>query len=191
MAFYLVTLGIVSATGRSELGINTFENFIQTDAAINPGNSGGALITANGVLVGVNTAIFSKSGGSQGIGFAIPVNLAKNSMKQIVESGHVSRGWLGIDIQELTDQLAESFGLENSNGIIIVGVLSGGPADRGGIEPGDILIKFNGKTVTDTVNALYLISQTKPGETVQIESIRAGERHTSNISVGERPQQRR
>jgi len=186
-----VTLGIVSATGRSELGINTFENFIQTDAAINPGNSGGALITANGTLVGVNTAIFSKSGGSQGIGFAIPVNLAKNSMKQIVEMGHVSRGWLGIEIQEVTDELAESFGLENSSGVIIAGVLGGGPADKVGIEPGDILIGFNGKPVSNPVSALNLISQSKPHETVEMETIRAGKKRILNIKVGERPQRER
>jgi len=183
-----VTLGIVSATGRSELGINTFENFIQTDAAINPGNSGGALITANGILVGVNTAIFSKSGGSQGIGFAIPVNLAKTSMKQIIELGHVSRGWMGIEIQQVTDELAESFGLENSNGVIIAGVLSGGPADKAGIEPGDILIRINGQTITSSGSALNLISQAKPHENVAIETIRAGQKYKSTIRIGERPQ---
>ncbi len=186
-----VTLGIVSATGRSELGINTFENFIQTDAAINPGNSGGALITANGILVGINTAIFSKSGGSQGIGFAIPINLAKNSMKQLIEMGHVSRGWLGIEIQEVTDELAESFGLENSNGVIIAGVLNGGPADKAGIEPGDILIHFNGKKVTNSVSALNLISQAKPSERVEIETIRAGQKRKSTIQIGERPQRKK
>lgn len=183
-----VTLGIVSATGRSELGISTFENFIQTDAAINPGNSGGALITANGILVGVNTAIFSKSGGSQGIGFAIPVNLAKTSMKQIIELGHVSRGWLGIEIQEVTDELAESFGLESSNGVIIAGVLSGGPADRAGIEPGDILINFNSHKITNSASALNLISQARPNEDVQIETIRAGQRRKLTVRIGERPQ---
>ena len=183
-----VTLGIVSAKGRSELGINTFENFIQTDAAINPGNSGGALITANGILVGVNTAIFSKSGGSQGIGFAIPVNLAKTSMKQIIELGHVSRGWMGIEIQEVTDELAESFGLDSSNGVIIAGVLSGGPADRAGIEPGDILILFNDHKITNSSSALNLISQARPDERVQIETIRAGQKHKSTIRIGERPQ---
>jgi len=183
-----VTLGIVSATGRSELGINTFENFIQTDAAINPGNSGGALITANGILVGINTAIFSKSGGSQGIGFAIPVNLAKNSMKQIIEVGYVSRGWLGIEIQEVTAELAESFGFENSHGVIIAGVLNGGPADNAGIEPGDILTLFNNKIVRSPSGALNLISQESPGEQVEIEIIRAGKKHKSVITVGERPQ---
>ncbi|MDH3355012.1 MAG: trypsin-like peptidase domain-containing protein [Chromatiales bacterium] len=183
-----VTLGIVSATGRSELGINTFENFIQTDAAINPGNSGGALITANGALIGVNTAIFSKSGGSQGIGFAIPVNLAKSSMKQIVETGHVSRGWLGIEIQEVTPDLAESFGLENSNGVIIAGVLTGGPADKAGIKAGDILINFNSQPITNPVSALNLISQSAPNHKQQIVTIRAGKRRESMIQIGERPQ---
>jgi serine protease DegS len=186
-----VTLGIVSATGRSELGINTFENFIQTDAAINPGNSGGALITANGTLVGINTAIFSKTGGSQGIGFAIPVNLAKNSMQQIVKHGHVSRGWLGIEIQEMTPELAESFNLKSNNGVIIAGVLGGGPADKGGVEPGDILISFNHKPITNSVSALNLISQSMPKQLVEIETIRAGQRRSSTIQVGERPQKKR
>ena len=125
-----VSQGIISATGLSQLGIATFENFIQTDAAINPGNSGGALINAYGELIGINTAIFSQSGGSQGIGFAIPIDLAKNVMQQIIEHGETSRGWLGVDIQTLTPALAESFGLEDTKGIVIAGVIRGGPADH-------------------------------------------------------------
>ncbi len=184
-----VTLGIVSATGRSSLGINTFENFIQTDAAINPGNSGGALITARGELVGINTAIFSKSGGSQGIGFAIPTSLAKNSMAQIVEKGYVSRGWMGVEIQELTPQLAESFGLESERGVIIAGVLRDGPADKGGLKPGDIITRINDQTIENGHDALNTIGQTQPGEKVTVLGQREGKELKLKIEVGERPKQ--
>ncbi len=186
-----VTLGIVSATGRSSLGINTYENFIQTDAAINPGNSGGALITARGELIGINTAIFSKSGGSQGIGFAIPMSLAKNSMAQIVEKGYVSRGWMGVEAQALTPQLAESFNVGHTRGIIIAGVLRGGPADRGGLKPGDVVFRINGKETLDANDALNLIGQTKPGEMIAIEGQRDGKALALKIEVGERPPQER
>jgi serine protease DegS len=184
-----VTLGIVSATGRSSLGINTFENFIQTDAAINPGNSGGALITARGELIGINTAIFSQSGGSQGIGFAIPMSLAKNSMAQIVEKGYVSRGWMGVEIQELTPQLAESFGLKEEKGIIIAGVLKEGPADKGGLKPGDIILRINGKAIENSHDALNTIGQTSPGEQISVEGHRDGKPLQRKVEVGERPKQ--
>jgi serine protease DegS len=183
-----VTMGIVSAKGRSDLGINTFENFIQTDAAINPGNSGGALITATGELIGINTAIFSKSGGSQGIGFAIPANLAKRSMAQIIEKGRVMRGWLGIEIQEITPELAESFQLKQQQGIIIAGVFRDSPAHKSGIEPGDILITFNGKPVSHTRTALNMIGMTTPGESIPVEIFRSGEYKKLTVSIGERPQ---
>lgn len=184
-----VTLGIISATGRSELGISTFENFIQTDAAINPGNSGGALITARGELIGINTAIFSRTGGSQGIGFAIPMSLAKNSMAQIVEKGYVSRGWLGIEIQEMTPQLAESFNLTGEKGIIIAGVLRDGPADKAGLEPGDIITQLNGKPVTSAHAALNTIAQTAPGQDLKIAGLRNGKALNLKVTVAERPQQ--
>ena len=184
-----VTLGIVSATGRSSLGINTFENFIQTDAAINPGNSGGALITARGELIGINTAIFSKSGGSQGIGFAIPMSLAKNSMAQIIEKGYVSRGWMGVEVQELTPQLAESFGLKEAQGIIIAGVLKGGPADKGGLKPGDILTHINGRAIESAHDALNTIGQTTPDDKVTVTGQRDGEALDLTIDMGERPAQ--
>jgi serine protease DegS len=184
-----VTLGIVSATGRSSLGINTFENFIQTDAAINPGNSGGALITARGELIGINTAIFSKSGGSQGIGFAIPMSLAKNSMAQIVEQGYVSRGWMGVEIQELTPQLAESFGLKDEKGIIIAGVLRDGPADKGGLKPGDIITRINDMAIESGHDALNTIGQTQPGEQITVQGQRDGKELELKIEVGERPKQ--
>jgi len=184
-----VTQGIVSATGRSELGINTFENFIQTDAAINPGNSGGALITARGELIGINTAIFSQSGGSEGIGFAIPVSLAKGSMAQIVEKGYVSRGWLGVEIQELSPSLAESFGLDVQKGVIIAGVLRNGPADKAGLEPGDIMLQLNGKEVETAHAALNAIAQTRPGDQITIHGIRNGKPLDAKATVAERPQQ--
>jgi serine protease DegS len=186
-----VTQGIVSATGRSELGINTFENFIQTDAAINPGNSGGALITARGELIGINTAIFSQSGGSEGIGFAIPVSLAKISMAQIVEKGYVSRGWLGVEIQELTPVLAESFGLKGENGVIIAGVLRAGPADKAGLEPGDIILQINAKAVEGIHDALNAIAQTPPGDAITLNGVRNGEPLELQVVVAERPQRER
>ena len=184
-----VTLGIISATGRSELGISTFENFIQTDAAINPGNSGGALITARGELIGINTAIFSRTGGSQGIGFAIPMSLAKNSMAQIVEKGYVSRGWLGVEIQELTPQLAESFGLKGKKGVIVAGVLRGGPADKAGLEPGDLITNLNGKPIEGAHAALNAIAQTSPGDGLNIVGLRNGKPLELKATVAERPQQ--
>ncbi len=184
-----VTLGIISATGRSELGISTFENFIQTDAAINPGNSGGALITARGELIGINTAIFSRTGGSQGIGFAIPMSLAKNSMAQIVEKGYVSRGWLGVEIQELTPPLAESFGIKGEKGIIIAGVLRNGPADKAGLEPGDIITRLNATPIDSAHAALNTIAQTAPGEELDVTGLRNGKALNLKVTVTERPQQ--
>jgi serine protease DegS len=184
-----VTMGIISATGRSELGISTFENFIQTDAAINPGNSGGALITARGELIGINTAIFSRSGGSQGIGFAIPTSLARVSMAQIVEKGYVSRGWLGVEIQELTPQLAESFGIKGEKGIIIAGVLRNGPADKAGLQPGDIVTRLNGNPVENARSALNTIAATLPGKPLEIVALRNGKSLELTATVAERPQQ--
>ena len=182
-----VTQGIVSATGRSELGINTFENFIQTDAAINPGNSGGALITAEGTLVGINTAIFSRSGGNQGIGFAIPVSLARQSMKQIIEHGHVSRGWLGIEVQELTPALAESFGVKSDQGVVVAGVLRNGPADQADLRPGDVLIAVGGTPVQSARQALNAIARAEPGAKVELEVIRNGKTLSREATAAERP----
>ena len=144
-----VTMGIVSAMGRTSLGINTFEDFIQTDAAINPGNSGGALVDSNGNLIGINTAIYSRSGGSLGIGFAIPVTLARSVMEQIIRSGTVTRGWIGVEVQEITPELAESFGLASREGTLVAGVMRGGPADKAGIRPGDVLVAVEGKAIHD------------------------------------------
>jgi serine protease DegS len=182
-----VTMGIVSATGRDQLGINTFENFIQTDAAINPGNSGGALINAYGELVGINTAIFSKSGGSHGIGFAIPVTLAKGVMDQILKKGRVVRGWLGIAGQDITPALAESFGLKESRGVLVSGVLEGGPADKAGIQPGDVIAKIDNKILASSHDILNIIAVIAPGDKVQIQGWRDSEPFDISVEVSERP----
>ena len=182
-----VSMGIVSATGRKRLGLNTFENFIQTDAAINPGNSGGALINTHGELVGVNSAIFSRSGGSQGIGFAIPVNLARNVLKQILEHGRVIRGWLGVRMTNLTPDLAKSLRLESPYGVVISGVYEQGPADKAGLQNGDVLVSVDGKQVYDARSMLDLIAQHKPGDTVRLNGIRKKQRFTADATVKERP----
>ena len=184
-----VTSGIVSATGRNMLGINTFENFIQTDAAINPGNSGGALITANGNLIGINTAIFSRSGGSQGIGFAIPIDLARDVMQQIIEHGEVIRGWLGVAIQNITEDLAQSFDLKSLDGVIISNIIRNGPADQAGLTRGDVITHINSEAVKDVRTALTLISQAKPGTTVKISGIRQGKKFEVEVTVMQRPKQ--
>jgi serine protease DegQ len=185
-----VTAGIVSALGRTHLGINTFENFIQTDAAINPGNSGGALVDATGNLVGVNSAIYSRTGGSQGIGFAIPVSIARQVMEQIIKSGSVTRGWVGVEVQDMTPELAESFSLKTTEGALIAGVLKGGPADTGGIRPGDILLAVNGKKVSDSASLLNLIAELQPGEAAQLTVARKQQSLDMKIKVGRRPIQR-
>ncbi len=167
-----VTMGIVSATGRSKLGINTFENFIQTDAAINPGNSGGALIDANGNLVGINTAIFSRSGGSQGIGFAIPVSLARNVLQDIIEHGRALRGWLGIEARAITPELARSLGLSDTRGVLVVGVLRDGPAHQAGLQPGDVILTIDDKTIAEAGDALLAISARKPGSRIRLRVAR-------------------
>ncbi len=182
-----VTSGIVSATGRDMLGINTFENFIQTDAAINPGNSGGALITTDGNLVGINTAIFSQSGGSEGIGFAIPVDLARKVLAQIIEKGHVVRGWLGVAIQNLTPALARSFDLDSTRGVIISAIQADGPAARAGLQPGDVILRIDGKDVDNVRTALNLISDNPPGTAIAIEGIRNGRPFKLIATVAERP----
>ena len=186
-----VTQGIVSATGRSQLGLSTFENFIQTDAAINPGNSGGALINARGELVGINTAIFSRGGGVNGIGFAVPVNLARGVMNQLLENGRVIRGWLGVDPQDLTPELAEAFGLENTNGVIVRNVFRNSPAETAGIRRGDTITHINGEPVMNTRDALNRIARMIPGERLELRLIRAGDTFNAEAVVGERaiPQQ--
>jgi serine protease DegQ len=186
-----VTMGIVSALGRSHLGINTFENFIQTDAAINPGNSGGALVDAQGNLLGVNTAIYSRTGGSLGIGFAIPANMAKTIMEQIIATGGVTRGWIGVEIQEITPELADSFKLPKNQGAIIAGVMKGGPADKGGMKPGDVLMEVNAKPVTDSASMLNLIAQLAPGSSAKMKIQREGKPQEISIAIGKRPKPQR
>ncbi len=182
-----VTLGIVSATGRSQLGINTFENFIQTDAAINPGNSGGALINASGELVGINTAIYSNSGGSLGIGFAIPIDVVENVMAQILTNGRVVRGWFGIAGQDMTPELARSFGLKEVKGVLVSGVLENGPADRAGIKPGDIITRIGGEVPTSSHDVLNTIAMMTPGTRVKVEGWRGEESFQAEVTVSERP----
>jgi serine protease DegQ len=182
-----VTQGIISALGRNHLGINTFENFIQTDASINPGNSGGALIDVNGNLIGINSAIYSRNGGSMGIGFAIPVSIAKQVMEQITFNGSVTRGWIGIEAQDITPELAESFNLKNVNGSLIAGVLLDSPADRAGLRPGDILIAIDNKPVTDSQAMLNLIAMLKPRDKATLAILRAGKKMEISLTVGKRP----
>ena len=182
-----VTLGIVSATGRHQLGINTFEDFIQTDAAINPGNSGGALINARGELVGINTAIYSRTGGSQGIGFAIPIQLAKGVMQQIIEKGQVTRGWLGIEAQDLTPALMESFSLDSPQGMLVAGILRGGPAEQAGLEPGDIILVIDDQRISNARDAVNFIAQQPPKARLHIEGIRQGKAFSTDAVVGSRP----
>ena len=182
-----VTGGIVSALGRTGLGINTFENFIQTDAAINPGNSGGALIDAAGNLVGINTAIFSRSGGSMGIGFAIPVSTAQMVLDQIVKTGSVTRGWIGVELQEITPAVADSFKLGDAHGALIAGVLRGGPADKAGIKPGDVLLEVQGKPVVDPASMLNLVAALAPGASAKLKLNRQGRGLDATVTVGRRP----
>jgi len=182
-----VTMGIISALGRNNLHINHFENFIQTDAAINFGNSGGALIDSNGNLLGINSAIYSQTGGSVGIGFAIPVSTAKSVMESIIKEGHVVRGWIGVESQEITPEMAESFGLKRESGAIIAGVVRNGPADKAGMRPGDILLSVDGKPVNDTNEMLNLIAQLTPGGKSTMRVLRKARETDLAITVGQRP----
>ncbi len=182
-----VTQGIVSALGRNHLGINTFENFIQTDASINPGNSGGALIDASGNLVGINSAIYSRSGGSMGIGFAIPSSLAKQVMEQIAKEGSVTRGWVGIEAQDITPELAESFKLSKASGSLIAGVLRDSPADKAGLKAGDILLAINDKEVIDSATMLNLIAVLNPNQKAVLKIVRDGKVINVTVLIGKRP----
>ncbi len=186
-----VTSGIISALGRNQLGINTFENFIQTDAAINPGNSGGALVDTNGNLLGINTAIYSRSGGSMGIGFAIPVSTAKLVLEGIVKDGQVTRGWIGVEPNELSPELAETFGVKAQKGVIITGVLQDGPAARAGIRPGDVVTTVSGKQVTNVSELLSTVAALKPGTPSAFELQRGDGKVTLDVSPGVRPKPRR
>ncbi|MFT5657741.1 MAG: serine protease DegS [Gammaproteobacteria bacterium] len=182
-----VTMGIISATGRNRIGLNTFENFLQTDAAINPGNSGGALVNASGQLIGINTAIFSQLGGAQGIGFAIPVSIALDIMQQLIDHGKVTRGWLGVEGTELTAKAAMSTGNPNIKGALIVGVYIDSPADMAGIRTGDILVAIDGTSVSGVRDLLEKVSFHKPGDTLDITVYRGPEKLTFQTSATERP----
>ena len=182
-----VTSGIVSALGRNQLGINMFENFIQTDSAINPGNSGGALVDVNGNLEGINTAIYSRSGGSMGIGFAIPVSMAKQVLSDIVTEGKVTRGWIGVEPNDLSPELAETFGVKANAGVIITGVLQNGPAARAGIRPGDVITSVGDKKVDNVQELLTAVAGLKPGIDARFALQRGSDRMELNVNPGLRP----
>lgn len=181
-----VTSGIVSALGRTQLGINTFENFIQTDAAINPGNSGGALVDISGRLMGINTAIYSRSGGSMGIGFAIPTSTAKSVLEAIVRDGQVTRGWIGVEPQDLSPELVESFGLNTTVGVIITGVLQNGPAAQAGIRPGDVITGVAGRPVSNVTQLLSSVAALTPGTAAQLDVVRKDGTQTISVTPGKR-----
>ena len=182
-----VTMGIISALGRNQLGINTFENFIQTDAAINPGNSGGPLVDAEGRLLGINTAIYSRTGGSLGIGFAIPASTVRTVVEQIVATGSVTRGYIGVEPQDITPEMAEAFKLARREGAIIAGLLRNGPAEKAGVKIGDILLEVDGQAVRNTAGMLNLISQLKPGAEADLKFLREGKELSLRVTVARRP----
>lgn len=182
-----VTMGIVSATGRNRLGINTYENFIQTDAAINPGNSGGALVDSSGHLIGINTAIYSQSGASAGIGFAVPAQTAKAVMEQLIGTGRVERGWLGVEIADLTPDAAEELGLSAISGAVVARLVRGGPAERGGLQRGDIVKAVGGKPTPDAVAVINATAELQPGASSEILVLRRGKETGLRIKVGRRP----
>jgi len=180
-----LTAGVVSAKGRSGIGLNDYEDFIQTDAAINPGNSGGPLVNLDGEVVGINTAIFSRSGGYMGIGFAIPVNMAKNIRDQLIEHGEVRRGQLGVYIQDMTQDLAESFGLKKAQGILVTQVMEGSPAEKAGIKRGDVILEVDGDKIDRVAVLRNRISLTSPGATVRLTILRGGDRRDVKVVIGE------
>jgi len=182
-----VTVGVVSATGRSSVGINEYENFIQTDAAINPGNSGGPLINGRGEVVGINTALFSKTGGYMGIGFAIPINMAKSIEDQLQKDGKVTRGWLGVVIQNVDKDLAESFGLKEAGGILISEVQKDSPASAAGLQQGDVIIKLNDVKLEDVSDLRNRVALLQPGSKAMVEIVRNGRAKKIQVSIGEQP----
>jgi serine protease Do len=182
-----VTTGIVSATGRGNLGIEDYEDFIQTDAAINPGNSGGALVDTEGRLIGINTAIYSRTGGNQGIGFAIPSGLARDVMGSLIKDGKVVRGYLGVMIQDVTPALAKEFKLKNNTGALVGDVVAKGPADKAGLKDGDVVVEFNGKAVPDSRRLRLCVGEVRPGTTVPLKILREGETRTLKVTVEQQP----
>jgi serine protease DegQ len=185
-----VTMGIVSALKRDHLGLNTFENFIQTDAAINPGNSGGALVDVNGNLIGINSAIYSPNGGSLGIGFAIPVSTAKKTMEQIIQHGAVTRGWIGAGVQELTPELIESFKLGEQRGVLITEIMKDSPAQQAGIKTGDVLVSIDGSPISNWSAMLETVANLPPGKVAAIKLMRNGAEQTLPVKIGKRPKPR-
>ena len=181
-----VTMGIISATGRDIGNASPFSTFIQTDAAINPGNSGGALVDTNGNLIGINTLIFSRSGGYQGIGFAIPVSLAKKVMEQIIETGGVTRGWFGVEVADVSAELAESLGLKGTRGAIVGAIERGSPAEKSGMKLGDVIVAVAGKPVTDVGTTLNSIAAVPPGKTVAVKVMRRNQELNLDVMVGKR-----
>jgi serine protease Do len=182
-----VTMGIVSAVGRASMGIAEYEDFIQTDAAINPGNSGGALVNVRGELVGINTAIFSQSGGNMGIGFAVPSNMARSILDQLVRAGKVVRGWLGVSIQELSPELASQFGLSESKGVLVSDVLDGSPAKKAGLERGDVILEFDGKAVETPTHLRNIVAQTQVGKKTTVKFVRNKDQRTVDVTIAEQP----
>ena len=186
-----VTMGIVSALGRSNLGINVFENFIQTDAAINQGNSGGALVDSNGQLVGINSAIFSRTGGSVGIGFAIPASLVRQVMTDLIRTGKVTRGYFGVEPEDITAETADLLKLARVDGVLLKGVQRTSPAGRAGLEPGDVILTINGQKVSNSRSMLNQIAQLAPGSAASVRVLRSGRELDLPVTVGERPSVRR
>ena len=186
-----VTSGIVSALGRNGLGLSTFENFIQTDAAINPGNSGGALVDAEGHMVGINTAIFSRTGGSLGIGFAIPAATARQVMESLIKDGKVVRGWIGVEPRDLTPDIAETLRLPVKSGVLITGVLQDGPASRAGMRPGDVVVAIAGAEVANTAQLLAAVAALKPRSVAHVTVPRGAQPLQLNLTVAQRPVQTR
>jgi len=182
-----VTMGIVSAVGRASMGIAEYEDFIQTDAAINPGNSGGALVNVRGELVGINTAIFSQSGGNNGIGFAVPSNMARSIMDQLTKTGKVIRGWMGVSIQELSPELASQFGIAEPKGVLVSEVLDDSPAKRAGFERGDVIVEFDGKTVENPTQLRNMVAQTVIGKKVNVKFLRDKHPRSLEVTIAEQP----
>jgi len=186
---HTITMGIISAVGRANVGIADYEDFIQTDAAINPGNSGGPLVNTKGEVIGINTAIFSKSGGYQGIGFAVPSNMARLVMNQLIQKGKVTRGWLGVTIQEITPELSQKFGLKTAKGALIGDVAKGSPAEKAGLRRGDIILEFNGKKVDDVGNLRNMVAQSKVGAQIPLTIMRSGKEYAVNVTTSELPKE--
>jgi serine protease Do len=186
---HTVTMGIISAVGRANVGVADYEDFIQTDAAINPGNSGGPLVNIKGELIGINTAIFSRTGGYQGIGFAVPSDMVRPIMSQLIQKGKITRGWLGVTIQELTPELSQKFGLEKSKGALVSDVAKGSPAEKSGVMRGDIILEFNGKEVKDVGNLRNMVAQSKVGSDVSIKILRSGKEYTLRLVIAELPRE--